>query len=122
MKKLRNLTLHPQGDPECKIAAEAGFELCRTPEGVEFGVGKDDLIAAAAVLAERLAECSVAGDAALIGGHTALWIVALDLLAQRGIARPALYFFSTLRKRDENGRFVFEPSGVETIPEFKSQV
>lgn len=116
MRRLRNLTLHEQGERECAVAAQCGFDLCRQPEGVEFGPGANDLADAASMLATRIAECAAAGDAVLLGGHTALWIVALDLLVQRKIRRPLLCYFSTLRKRDAQGRFVFEPVRVECIP------
>lgn len=116
MKRLWNLTLHPQGKREYDIAMAKGFELSRQPEGVEFGAGADELNKAAETLAGRLAHCAAAGEAALIGGHTAVWVAALDKLAHRGLSRPPLYYFSTLRKRDEHGRFVFEPCGLELLP------
>jgi hypothetical protein len=105
-----------QGERERVVAAQAGFELRTEPEGVELGTAEQELAGAAETLAARLAECSAAGDAALVGGYTALWITALDLLARRNIKRPQLCYFSTLRKRDVHGRFVFEPLGVERIP------
>ncbi len=115
MQRLRNMTLHEQGERECAIAVQDNFDLCRRPEGIEFGAGKEDFAAAAVTLAARLAECATAEDAVLVGGHTALWITALDMLARRGRRRPQLCYFSTVRKRDEQGRFVFEPLRVERI-------
>ena len=79
---LRNLTLHPQGDAECALAAAAGFRLQWEPNGVEVAPGEQGLETAAQALAERLRECVQAGAAALVGGHTGVWIRALLLFTQ----------------------------------------
>jgi hypothetical protein len=115
MRILRNLTLHYQ-EAECVgLAARHGFALQREPEGVEARCTVNGVAEASMVLAQRLAECSRDGVAALIGGHTAIWIAALDRLAAAGIRRPDLCYFETRRERDEDGRFVFKPGDLRLL-------
>ncbi|MCC6343666.1 MAG: hypothetical protein IT166_15785 [Bryobacterales bacterium] len=112
---LRNLTLHQQGDRETEIARRAGYTLSILPEGVEVGIGLADLTQAAEIMGRRLEECVEMGAVALVGGHTMLWIAAIELLAKRGKARPALAYFDTRRVRDASGRFVFEPERLVVL-------
>lgn len=116
MRALRNFTLHRQGAREQALAAEAGFALETEPVGVEVPPGPAGLSLAARLLADRLDRCAVDGTAGLIGGHTAIWIVSLDLLNERGRQRPDLYYFETARRRDVDGRFVFAPASLAKVP------
>jgi len=121
MRVLRNLTLHRQGAVEQGLAAEAGFELEIEPFGVDVSLEPDGFNAAAMLLTERLTRCTVRGVAVLIGGHTGLWILALDILSSRGVRRPDLYYFETLRRRDANDGFVFVPERILKLPEAARQ-
>jgi antitoxin (DNA-binding transcriptional repressor) of toxin-antitoxin stability system len=120
MPILRNLTLHHQGPEHIDLAARYGFALEAEPEGVDVAPGPDGLLEAAITLAHKLAECSQSGAAALIGGHTGLWIAALDRLAADHKPRPALCYFATRRTRDEHGRFDFQPQSLAVLPQTPS--
>jgi len=116
MTELRNLTLHPQGPAEVDLARASGYALAEAPEGVLARVGPGGLEDATAALAGRLADCASRGASALTGGHTGLWIAALELLAARGVRRPWLCYFETERRRDSEGRFVFRPLRLVRLP------
>ncbi len=115
MRKLRNFTLHRQTSREQLIAAELGYDLQLAPEGLSVEPGLAGLETAAAVQANRLAQAAAEGSAVLIGGHTGLWIRALDILRERGNSRPELAYFDTHRMHDASDRFVFEPEGLVII-------
>jgi hypothetical protein len=106
MPRIRNLTLHRQGEREREIALAAGLALDADPEGVE---ATDDIEAAAESLAALLRDCAARGHAALAHGHTGVWIAATVGMARAGEPMPALYSFLTERLHDERGRFVFAP-------------
>src|SRR5947209_1708492 len=74
---LRNFTLHRQGERETALCRSAGFDLNPEPVGIEVGAGLSVATESCASLASGLAECAGRGEAALIGGHTALWIGAV---------------------------------------------
>jgi hypothetical protein len=109
MKTLANLTLHRQEEREIALAARDSYALDAEPSGVDVGEGTAGLERAVRLLADRLEECSRHQTAALVGGHTGLWIAAVDRLPARGVPRPELLYFDTARLRDESGRFVFSP-------------
>ena len=115
MRKLRNFTLHTQTPREQTLAAQLGYDLQLSPEGLSVEPGRAGLEAAASIQANRLAEAAAEGSAVLIGGHTGLWIRALDILDERGIARPELTYFDTRRVHDDADRFVFQASGLVTF-------
>jgi hypothetical protein len=116
VRLLRNLTLHRQGEREQAFATRAGFLLEAEALGVEIDPARGGLNVAAVLLAGRLARCSAEGMAALIGGHTALWIAALDILTVRSVKRPDLLYFETARTRDIWGRFLFVPERLIKLP------
>jgi len=91
MTRLENLTRHWQGAAEYDHAAKLGYELTLVPSGVN--IGPEGLEVAAMQLAGNLASCARHGAAVLIGGHTALWLRAMDILTEKGCARPALFYF-----------------------------
>ena len=105
--------MHEQGDAEQGLARSKGYSLCRRPEGVN--VSGTNLSAASDRLARLLSECSNRGWAALIGGHTGAIVQALLDLNFRGESIPQIVCFQSERKRDENGRFVFEPSALVRV-------
>jgi len=109
MQILRNLTLHQQGDLEVSLAASQGFALTREPGGVQVEVGDEGLQRAAAELTARLRECHGRGQAALVGGHTGVWLAAVLRMALEGEPLPPLYYLDTRRIQDANGRFRFTP-------------
>jgi hypothetical protein len=115
MRKLRNFTLHTQTSREQLLAAELGYDLQLAPEGFSVELGRRGLETAATIQAGRLAEAAAEGSAVLIGGHTGLWIRALDILNEHGITRPELAYFDTRRVHDADDRFVFEPDGLVII-------
>ena len=126
MKVLRNLTLHEQGPREIEIAAKEGFALSSEPEGVEVAVGRKGLEVAAKRLAAILERVAAERSAALVGGHTGLWVRSLEILAELGTGRPGtgrpeLAYFETKRVRDEAGRFVFQPQGLVVIERKETQ-
>jgi hypothetical protein len=108
LRILRNLTLHAQGDVERAIAAERGFDLLAEPEGISVEPGPEGLAAAVESLVAVLKDCGERGHAALVGGHTGLWLAAVLCARDRNILLPSLFYFDTRRIQDENGRFVFQ--------------
>jgi len=81
MRTLRNLTLHEQGDRELHLAQAMGFLLESQPWGVEISTGFDEAVA---TLASRLHQTAELGHAALIGGHTGLWVATIEKLHEDG--------------------------------------
>lgn len=115
MKTLRNLTLHPQQDREIALAREYGYILFPEPEGVSVGPGHDGLATASELLAAQITQCAAAGHAALIGGHTGVWIAAVLAVVASGARLPELCYFETERVRDDNGRFIFVPRSIVSL-------
>jgi hypothetical protein len=113
---LRNLTLHRQTEQEIRLAREAGFELGTDPEGVLVQAGPDGLRSSTDQLVTKLCRVREQGEAALVGGHTALWVAAVMQLVRGGGPLPELYYFDTRRVRDENDRWLFAPAGLFPIP------
>lgn len=116
MRKLLNFTLHIQGQKEREVAANSGYELQVEPLGMTVEPGVAGLEEAARLQADRLLEAAGRDCAVLIGGHTGLWIRSLEILGERGKARPELAYFETRRIRDSEGRFVFRPEGLTVVP------
>lgn len=113
--KLWNLTLHEQGPREVDLAAREGFDLDPRPRGVFVPLGGGEFEAARSKVAEALRACREAGAAALLGGHTAVWLAgALDLV-WAGEGLPDLVFFETDRRRGVDGQFCFHPVGLRRI-------
>ena len=48
-----------------------------------------------------------------------MWIAALDSIRHEQWPRPDLCYFDTKREPDENGRLVFRPVGLVTLPNDK---
>ncbi|HEX3880849.1 MAG TPA: hypothetical protein VHW24_27895, partial [Bryobacteraceae bacterium] len=114
-RRLRNFTQHAQSVREQSVAADADYDLQLTPEGVTVEPGRGGLEVAAQIQADRLFEACAEGSVVLIGGHTGLWVRALEILRERRVERPALAYFDTRRLRDPEVRFVFEPEGLVII-------
>jgi len=112
MKPLWNLTLHEHGPREIMLAASFGFALGPAMRGVEVPRGQGGLESAVERLVATLCACEAAGAAALIGGHTGLWVAAIMAVQKRSLTLPELYCFETRRLQDENGRFRFEAEGL----------
>ena|ERR1022692_3094295 len=118
MRPLWNLTLHEQGPREITLAASVGFALEPAMRGVEVPEGQGGLERAVERLVATLCKCQAAGAAALIGGHTGLWVAAIRAVQKRSLTLPELYCFETRRRQDENGRFRFEAEGLlQVAPE-----
>ena len=117
MKPLWNLTLHEQGVREIALAAIFGFNLEVVPRCEEVPEGQSGLQSATGRLAAALAACHHAGAAALIGGHTGLWVATILEMRERSVPLPPLYCFDTRRRRDENGRFQFIAEGLLRVAE-----
>lgn len=115
MKKLINLTLHPQGEKEIKLARSAGYELDPDPRAPMVGPGMEGLVKAATESAGVFGEAVRDGAAVLIGGHTGALVYALRSIKNE--EWPEMVVFETRRERDENDRFVFRPVGMLSIPE-----
>lgn len=112
MTPLWNLTLHEQGPREIRLAAGFGFVLEPAMRGVEVREGQGGLESAVEQLAAALCACQAVGAAALIGGHTGLWVAAVLAVQRRSLTLPELYCFETRRRQDEHGRFRFEAEGL----------
>ena len=114
MKKLINLTLHPQGEREIELARANGYELFPEPRAPMVGPGVKGLVEAATEIAGVLGEAVRDGAAVLIGGHTGALVYALRSIKDE--EWPEMVVFETRRERDENDRFVFHPVGILVIP------
>jgi hypothetical protein len=112
MRTLRNLTLHVQGEAERTLASRQGFDLTAAAEGTLVDAGEQGLSIAAEKLAARLRLCASRQEAALVGGHTGVWLAAILLLTQQDAPIPDLLYFDTRRVQDSSGHFVFVPEGL----------
>jgi hypothetical protein len=115
MRRVRNLTLHEQGEAELRMAARAGVCLSAEARGVVADGGQGGFRVAAKQLAAELAACLRAGEGALVGGHTGVWLAASWQCREQEGRLPSLWYWETARRRDEAGRFVFVPERLAEL-------
>ena len=108
MIKLLNATMHDQSAYQSDFE-KLGFDVEATPRLRQVTGAKD----AYALAREVVQQAKVEGfDGLLIGGRTDVMIYIAIEAPVHGLS---LYIAETVRKRDENDRFVFNLAGVTKV-------
>lgn len=108
MIKLLNATMHDQSAYQSDFE-KLGFDVESTPRLRQVTGAKDAYALAREVVQQAKAE---GFDGLLIGGRTDVMIYIAIEAPVHGLS---LYIAETVRKRDENDRFVFNLAGVTKV-------